>query len=248
MSGGLRRICAWLLATLAVMGVSACNQGAKPGGDLAGQSSGGSAASCGVSLLQVSGERWYTDVAGKLWVVGELTNTSGSDHLLPQVCVSIHSATGERAERRYAGPLLLRAGEKVTFSTMLDGPADDDFSVSLSAAGRPVNSASGVVATIYRDFSATASVMVNPQGKDASIHGMLTNTGGLPASNIFVAVGLYDTDGALVGVARGKVSSLDILDPGGTLTFTLASSQLSRATTRFTTHIFVEGQIAESSN
>lgn len=183
-----------------------------------------------------------------MWVVGELVNTSESDRLLPQICVSIRSAAGERTERRYAGPLVLRAGEKVAFSTMLNSPPDDEFSVSLSAASRPANSAASLVATVYRDFSATASVTVNPQSKDADVHGLLTNTGGLPASNIFVAVGLYDREGALVGVAKGKVISLDILDPGGTLTFTLTTNQLSRNTTGLSPRIFVEGQITEGGN
>jgi hypothetical protein len=248
MTGSLRGMRACLLAALVTMGVSSCNQIPRSGGDREARVAAGAPSLCDTSILKVDNSGWYTDVAGKMWVVGELSNTSGTDRLLPQICVSIRTATGERTERRYAGPILLKAGEGVSFSAIIENPPDDDFSVGFAAASQPADGVSSLVATLYRDFNASVSVRMSPGDKDADIHGILTNTGGLPASNIFVAVGLYDKEGALVGVAKGKVSSLDILDPGSTLTFTLVSSQLSQNTTSFTTRIFVEGQITEGSN
>lgn len=249
MSGSLHRLWACLLSALITMGVTACNQNPGARGDPAGRATAGAASSCDTSILKIANSAWHTDVAGKMWVVGELSNTSGTDQLLPQICVSIRTATGERTERRYAGPILLKAGEGVSFSAIIDSPpANEEFSLSFATISWPADADAKLSAIIYRDFSVSARVTMSPGDNKADIHGILTNTGGLPASNIFVAVGLYDKEDALVGVAKGKVSSLDILDPGGILTFTLVSSQLKENTTSFTTRIFVEGQITESSN
>lgn len=249
MTGSLGGVRACLLAALVTVGISSCNQTPGSAGDREAKGAAGTPSLCDTSTLKVDNSGWYTDVAGKIWVVGELVNTSGTDRLLPQICVSMRSATGERTERRYAGPIVLRAGESVTFYTLVDNPpAAKDFSLSLAATSLPAERNRALIATIYRDFNASASVRLSPGDKDANIHGILTNTGGLPASNIFVAVGLYNKQGALVGVARGKVSSLDILDPGATLTFTLVSSQLSQTMTSLIPRIFVEGQTVEGSN
>ncbi len=204
---------------------------------------------CDTSILKIENSGWYTDVAGKMWVVGELSNISSSDRLLPQLCISIRSPAGEHIERRYAGPLLLRAGERVTFSTLIENPPPgEDFSLSFAAISQPADTDSALLATVYRDLKVTASVRPNPDDKEADVYGIVTNIGGLTANNIFVVVGLYNAQGALVGVAKGKVSSLETLDPGATLTFTLASSQLSQSTTTFSTTLFVEGQISKETN
>ncbi len=237
------------MAVLVTVGLSSCNQAPWAGGDQKARVAAGASSLCDTSTLKIDNSGWYTDVAGKMWVVGELSNTSGADRLLPQVCISIRSAAGERIERRYAGPLILKAGERVAFSTIIESPPPgEDFSVSLAAISQPADTDRTLVSTIYRDFNASVSVRPGPDDKDANIYGVLTNIGGLPASNIFVAVGLYDPQGALVGVAKNKVSSLETLDPGATLTFTLVSSQLSQITTTFSTRIFVEGQISEGDN
>ncbi len=249
MTGSLRGVCACLLAALVTIGVSSCNQTPASGGDQEARIATGAPSLCETSTLKIDNTGWYTDVAGKMWVLGEVMNTSANDRLLPQICVTIHTATGERVERRYAGPLLLKAGEKVSFSALIENlPTDREFTLSFAAASLPADANSSLAATVYRDFSASASVLPSPRDKDADIRGALTNTGGLPASNIFVVVGLYNSQGALVGVAKGKASSLDILDPGATLTFTLVSSQLSQNTTSLSTRIFVEGQTAEEGN
>ncbi len=249
MAGSQYAVRAHLLAVLVIIGASSCNQTAGPGQDQQTRTTAGAPSQCGTSILKIDNTGWYTDVAGKMWVLGEVMNTSANDRLLPQICVTIHTATSERVERRYAGPLLLKAGEKVSFSALIENPPTDrEFTLSFAAASLPADANSSLAATVYRDFSAFASVLPNPRNKDADIRGALTNTGGLPVSNIFVVVGLYDSQGALIGVAKGKASSLDILDPGATLTFTLVSSQLRQNTTSMSTRIFVEGQTAEEGN
>ncbi|MGQ9815021.1 MAG: FxLYD domain-containing protein [Candidatus Roseilinea sp.] len=229
--------------------VSSCNHISAGGEDQETDAAAGAPKSCDTAALKINNGQWYTDTAGRMWVFGELSNTSGTDRLLPQICISIRTASSERIERRYAGPILLRAGEAVAFSAIVESaPVHEDFSLSFAATSLPIDRNQDLIAIVYRDFNVSASIRLSPGDKDADIHGILTNTGGLPASNIFVAVGLYDKQGTLVGVAKGKVSSLDILEPGATLTFTLVSSQLSENTTNLSTRIFVEGQTIEGSN
>lgn len=249
MTGRLHGARACLLAVLIMITVSSCNHISAGGEDQETETAAGALRSCDTAALKIHNSQWYTDIAGKVRVFGELSNASGTDILLPQICISIRTASSERIERRYAGPILLRAGEAVAFSAIVESaPAHEDFSLSFAATSLPTDRNQDLIAIVYRDFNVSATIQLSPDDKDADIHGILTNTGGLPANNIFVAVGLYDKQGALVGVARGKVSSLEILDPGARLTFTLVSSQLSQITRSLEARIFVEGQIVEESN
>jgi hypothetical protein len=54
----------------------------------------------------------------------------------------------------------------------------------------------------------------------------VTNTGSLPARSVYVSVGLYSSENALVGVAEGSITGLDGLEPGERITFTLLTNRV----------------------
>ncbi|MCS7060002.1 MAG: FxLYD domain-containing protein, partial [Anaerolineae bacterium] len=162
----------------------------------------------------------------------------------PQICAVIQAESGRKIERRYAGPLLLRPNESVAFSVIFEPPmASEAFSVEFAAAKPTALNRDTLAGMVYRDFNISTSITPDKSRRQVDVHGLLENSGALPAGDIFVAIGLYDAQGNLIGVAKDKFKTGDILAPGETLTFTLPSSQLTRIPSDIKMRVFAEGQI-----
>ena len=247
MTGNLRaaRIC--LLAALVTAGISSCAQ--TPVTGEVGETTTTVVAQtiCSNPDLQIDSTATYFDGAGKMWVVGELLNTSDSDVLLPRICINVRADSGERTEQRYAGPILLKATERVGFHAVIDNPpTGGKVNVSFTADGQWADMNASFARTVYREFDVNASASLEqPDSNVARVTGVLTNTGSLAVTNIFVSVALYNAQNELVGVGEGKVTNIEALAPGDALQFAVTSSHLRQPATGLKLRVLAEGQVAE---
>ena len=247
MTGSLRAVCTCLLAALVTVSVTCCSRPPDSGGGGDPRATAATSILCDNAEMRVASSVSYTDDAGKMWVVGELINTSQADMLLPRICINIRSASGERTEQRFAGPILIKASERIGFWALIENaPTGGNVNVSFTADAEPVYTRADFARTVSRDFDVTASAaLAQHEGKIALVTGIVTNTGPSPVTNVFVSVGLYNEQDVLVGVGEGKVTGLEALDPGGSIHFAMASSRLRQSLLGFKLRVLAEAQIAE---
>jgi hypothetical protein len=204
----------------------------------------GIALRCANHTLAISNRTNYTDRQGRLWMIGNLTNTSNEDVLLARVCVTYNTDSTTRIEEHYAGPVVLRSQEQVPFRVMLDDlPAAGQNNIRLSADAQPVRENPEMLQSVYRELLVGEVTPGIRSGTGTiEVRGVVSNTGDLPARSVYVFVGLYNADNILVGVAEGNITGLETIKPGERRPFTLLTNRIVSPVTGLHALTVVEGQ------
>jgi len=199
---------------------------------------------CASHTLAISDRINYTDRQGRLWMIGNLTNTSGEDLLLARICIAYNTESTTRTEEHYAGLLVLRSQEQTPFRIMLEGlPADGHNTILLSADAQPARDNPEMLQSVYRDLQVSDITTGIRAGTGAiEVRGVITNTGQQATGSVYVSVGLYNANNALVGVAEGNITGLETIEPGESRPFTILTNRIVSPVTDLRAQAIAEGR------
>jgi hypothetical protein len=196
--------------------------------------------------LRVVNSAAYYDSQSRLWVIGELRNSTSNHFVLAAVCIHFITQNGRQTVQRYVGPIVVRANEQIPFRAYVENaPRGNGVEIELTATAQRSEDNPGVLAQVYRQLEVGEVIPTIRLDQDSlSVSGVVTNTGEHAANNIYVTIGLYAGD-RLVGVADGKLTSLSKLMPRESMNFTITMPRLNMPLIKVQTRGLAEGLIAD---
>lgn len=201
---------------------------------------------CAGSVIQLKHAQLYSDQNNAWSLIAEATNMRVDNFEIVMVCITASLKDGSQtSEQQFIGAGL-RSYETLPFRLLLRNNLSQAERVTIAAQPFPIAStqlAPASAATSRRDFVYSIAQIDGNVHSPQRIAGWLRNNELQPMANVHLIIGLYDSNGALVGVANGIAADIAPIAPGGVVSFTATTNMLLAPIAQAS--VLIEGEPAQ---
>lgn len=184
---------------------------------------------CAGSVIKLTQAQLYSDPNNRWSLIAEATNMRVDNFEIVMVCITVEKKDGSQVNEQQFIGAGLRSYETLPFRLLLQNKLDQAERVTIAAqpfADTPANALPASAAQRRRNFvysvAAWNAVVYSP----LRIVGKLRNNEPQPMMNVRLIIGLYDSQGKLIGVADGMAADVAPLAPGSVVPFTATTNML----------------------